>query len=97
MDNASPDPSKGAGLLIDASGTGGKEVYEYTPDPGSLFIHDGSSQEGFDRGEVTSCTDFLRLCFDGEFMNDWEAYVYFRVRAFTHYCPVPSSSETQSK
>ncbi|CDI80001.1 hypothetical protein, conserved [Eimeria acervulina] len=80
MDNASPDPSKGAGLLIDASGTGGKEVYEYTPDPGSLFIHDGSSQEGFDR-DAYRLTRGVKEIDDSE-VSPSTAYEFFRGKTY---------------
>lgn len=60
-DQPSADSSRSAELLLGANGTGGKEVYEYTPDPGSVVLHAGSSNDGFDRGKEFSSrlTDFL--------------------------------------
>lgn len=40
-----------AELLLGANASAGKEVYEYTPDPGSVISHEGSRQEAFERGQ----------------------------------------------
>ncbi|CDI82616.1 hypothetical protein, conserved [Eimeria praecox] len=77
---ASADPSKSTELLMGISGTGGKEVYEYTPDPGSLLVHDSSSQEGFDR-------DTYRLTRGAKEIDESEvspstAYEFFRGKTY---------------
>ncbi|CDJ58334.1 hypothetical protein EMWEY_00049730, partial [Eimeria maxima] len=79
-DNTSADPSKGVELLMGTNGTGGKEVYEYTPDPGSHIIHDNSSQEAFDR-------DGYRLARGAKELDDSEvspstAYEFFRGKTY---------------
>ncbi|CDJ36394.1 uncharacterized protein EMH_0016290 [Eimeria mitis] len=79
-ESTSFDPSKGAELLMGANGAGGKEVYEYTPDPGSVLIHDSSSQDGFDR-------DAYRLTRGAKEIDDSEvspstAYEFFRGKTY---------------
>ncbi|KAL8428481.1 hypothetical protein ACSSS7_007208 [Eimeria intestinalis] len=50
-DSASSEPSSRPGLLGPGGGAPGKEVYEYTPDPGSIVSHARSAEEAFERGE----------------------------------------------
>ncbi|CDJ40535.1 GE19232, related [Eimeria tenella] len=79
-DQPSADSSRSAELLLGANGTGGKEVYEYTPDPGSVVLHAGSSNDGFDR-------DAYRLTRGAKEIDDTEvspatAYEFFRGKTY---------------
>lgn len=48
-ENTNSGSGKCAGLLVSANSAGGKEVYEYTPDPGSVVSHADSVKDNFDR------------------------------------------------
>lgn len=50
-ENASSGYAKRAELLLGANAAAGKEVYEYTPDPGSVIAHASSTQDAYDRGK----------------------------------------------
>lgn len=53
-ENDSSGPARLAELLLGANAAGGKEVYEYTPDPGSIISHASSTQDAYDRGMAQS-------------------------------------------
>lgn len=71
------------------NGTGGKEVYEYTPDPGSHIIHDNSSQEAFDRGEATAFSSIILAgLLAGHCVHYWEPLLYLYIRCCAHISAV---------
>ncbi|OEH79868.1 hypothetical protein cyc_02225 [Cyclospora cayetanensis] len=68
-------------LLLSANGAGGKEVYEYTPDPGSVVSHASSSPDGIDKGDAHRSLRGAKEIDDTE-VRPSTAYEFFRGKTY---------------
>lgn len=79
-ENASSGNAKRAELLLGANAAAGKEVYEYTPDPGSIISHASSNQDAYEREPYRSSRGTKDV--DDSETHPSTAYEFFRGKTY---------------
>lgn len=79
-ETASSGSARRAELLLGPNATAGKEVYEYTPDPGSVISHESSAQEAYDRDAYRASRSAKDV--DEAEISPSTAYEFFRGKTY---------------